>query len=423
MILTYEYRIKPSPEQEAMMLHWLELLRRHWNYALGQRLDWLNRTRCQIDRCSIKSEPIGNIPERPNYHYQAGELKQTKILFPEYKDIYAQVQQQNLMRLDKAWQRWLKPDKTGKRGGRPKFKKSGELRSFTFPQTNSEKAGAHIIDNSLKLSKIGFMPVVVHRPIPDGFTPKTCTLIKKADGWYASIVIEDASVPSPLPLDAVKSAIGIDVGLKEFLVDSEGDAVPIQQYYRKAQSKLGRAQRELSHKVKGSANYQKLACKIACLHQFVARVRKEFHYQVAHKLCEKYDLIGLEDLNIKGLAKTRLAKSILDAAWGQFSRVLEAVAVKRGNWIVKVNPYGTSQMCSGCGKNVPKALSVRTHECPHCGTVLDRDHNAAINIKNLALNAVGLAVSACGSLEVTQLVKQESLSVKKRSSRYIARLA
>jgi len=131
----------------------------------------------------------------------------------------------------------------------------------------------------------------------------------------------------------------------------------------------------------------------------------------------------LEDLNIRGLTKTRLAKSILDAAWGQFSQILEAVAVKRGNWIVKVNPYGTSQRCSGCRKNVPKALSVRTHECPHCGTVLDRDHNAAINIKNLALNAVGLAVSTCGSLEVTQLVKQESLSVKKRSSRYTARLA
>ena len=88
MILTYEYRIKPSPEQKAMMLHWLELLRRHWNYALGQRLDWLNPTRCQIDRCSIKSEPIGNIPERPNYHYQAGELKQTKSVFEKLSETF-----------------------------------------------------------------------------------------------------------------------------------------------------------------------------------------------------------------------------------------------------------------------------------------------------------------------------------------------
>lgn len=423
MILTYEYKIKPSPEQEAMMLHWLELLRRHWNYAIGQRLDWLNRTRCQIDRCSIKSEPIGGIPERPNYNFQSAQLKQTKELFPEYKGIYHDAQQQNLMRLDKAWQCWLVPDAKGKRAGRPRFKKSGELRSFTFPRINSEKAGAHLIGDILRLSKIGEIPVIVHRPIPDGFKPKTCSLVKKADGCYVSIVIEDASVPSPMPIDTVKTAVGIDVGLKEFLVDSEGEAVPIQQHYRKAQAKLALAQRRLAHKIKGSANYQKLANHIACLHQHVARVGKDFHYQIAYKLCKTYDLIGLEDLNIKGLAKTRLAKSILDAAWGSFAQILEAVAVKCGNWIVKVNPYGTSQRCSGCDKNVPKALSVRTHECPHCGTLLDRDHNAAINIKNLALNTVGLTVSACGDFEVTRSVNQELSTAKKRSSRYTARLA
>ena len=118
MILSYQYRIKPSPEQEAMMVYWLELLRRHWNYALGQRLDWLTRTRSQIDRCSIVSEPTGEIPERPSYNSQSSDLKQTKALFPEYKGIYAQVQQQNLMRLDKAWLRWLVPDAKGKRASK-----------------------------------------------------------------------------------------------------------------------------------------------------------------------------------------------------------------------------------------------------------------------------------------------------------------
>jgi len=169
------------------MLHWLELLRRHWNYAIGQRLDWLNRTRCQIDRCSIKSEPIGGIPERPNYNFQSAQLKQTKELFPEYKGIYHDAQQQNLMRLDKAWQCWLVPDAKGKRAGRPRFKKSGELRSFTFPRINSEKAGAHLIGDILRLSKIGEIPVIVHRPIPDGFKPKTCSLVKKADGWLVCV--------------------------------------------------------------------------------------------------------------------------------------------------------------------------------------------------------------------------------------------
>jgi len=132
MIITHQYRIQPSLEQQSTMDWWSELLRRHYNYALGQRLDWLRRHRCLVDRCSIISEPIGDIPGKfPNYNLQAGELKQTKVLFPEYQNIYHDVQQQNLKRLDKAWERWLTPDKSGKRGGRPRFKKKGDMRSFT----------------------------------------------------------------------------------------------------------------------------------------------------------------------------------------------------------------------------------------------------------------------------------------------------
>jgi putative transposase len=121
MILTYCYQITPSLEQEVLMNHTLELLRRHWNYSLGQRLDYLRRTRSQIDRCSILSEPIGDIPERVNYYTQQSDLKQTKVLFPEYRQIWAESQQVNLQRLNKAWERWLIPDASGKRGGRPRY--------------------------------------------------------------------------------------------------------------------------------------------------------------------------------------------------------------------------------------------------------------------------------------------------------------
>jgi putative transposase len=116
MLITYQYKLSPTPEQASTMEVWGDLLRRHYNYALAQRLDWLRRTRCQIDRCSIVSEPIGDIPDKVDYYTQASELRQTKELFPEYKNIYADCQQQNLMRLDKAWKRWLIPDKKGKRG-------------------------------------------------------------------------------------------------------------------------------------------------------------------------------------------------------------------------------------------------------------------------------------------------------------------
>jgi len=136
---------------------------------------------------------------------------------------------------------------------------------------------------------------------------------------------------------------------------------------------------------------------------------KIFTLNTAHKLVKNYDLIAVEDLKIKGLAKnTKLSKSIYDVAWGAFIEKLNAVAVKRGVHVIKVNPHNTSQNCSNCGKKVPKTLSVRTHSCPKCGTVLDRDENAAINILNKALNEVGIILSACGGLDVGQPGKQET---------------
>ncbi len=126
-------------------------------------------------------------------------------------------------------------------------------------------------------------------------------------------------------------------------------------------------------------------------------------------------MIAVENLNIRGLAKnTKLSKSIYDVAWGNFIEKLNAVAVKRGVHVVKVNPHNTSQNCSNCGQKVPKTLSVRTHSCQKCGTVLDRDENAAKNILNKALNEVGIILSACGGLDIGQPAKQEtSLFVEK----------
>lgn len=390
------------------MLYTLELIRRHWNYCFGQRLDWLRRTRSSIDRCSIVSEPIGDIPDKVDYYTQQSALKETKQLFPDYKNIWSESQQVNLQRLNKAWERWLFPDKSGKRGGRPKFKKTGELRSFVYPRVNCPKAGAHLNNGVLKLSKIGEMPVVMHRPIPDGFTLKTCTIVHKADGWYACFSMQDETIPEPLPLDEVKTVIGVDVGLKEFLVTSEGGTVPVKQHYRKTQSHLARQQRFLERKHAWSKGFAATQNKIARIHQRIRRQRKDFHYNTAHKLVKNYDLIAVEDLNIKGLARTALSKSILDAAWGQFIAILESVAVKCGVRVVKVSPHGTSQNCSGCGTKVPKTLSIRLHECHKCGLVMDRDENAAVNILNRALSEVGLILPAGGGLVNRQPVKPEA---------------
>ena len=398
MIITFQYRLKPTPAQVATMSTWSELLRRHWNFALGQRLDWLRQTRCQIDRCSILSCPTGEIPQLVDYYYQQSALKETKLLFPAYKDIYSEVQQMNLQRLDQAWKRWLFPGKTGKRGGCPRFKKRGAKPSFSFSRVNHPKAACFLEGSNLRIPYIGDIPIVVHRPIPEGFTLKTATICCRADGWYVSISMADETVPDLIPLDEIKSAVGIDVGLKEFLTTSDGETEPVQQNFRRSQKRLARTQRRQTRMQKGSNNAQKQKNRVARIHQRIKRQRKEFHYKVAHKLVKAYDLIGVEDLNIQGLARTKLAKSILDAAWGEFIAILEAVAVKRGVRVVKVKPHGTTTDCSTCGCQVPKTLEIRIHDCPKCLTVLDRDLNAAINILVRAINAVGLTVPACGGL-------------------------
>ncbi|MEA5500738.1 transposase [Limnoraphis robusta Tam1] len=408
MIITHCYKIKPSQQQIAQMEDWLDLLRRHWNYALGQRLDWLMRTRCYIDRCSLISCPIGEIPAKVDYYSQQSELKETKRLFPNYKEIYSEVQQINLQRLKIAWERWLIPEQSGKRCGKPRFKKVGSLRSFSFSRVNHPKAAIKFDGKNIITTRIGIIPVVVHRPIPDGFVIQTATIVKKADGWYVCFSLKDDSVPELLPVYRIKTGVGVDVGLKELCVTSTGETFPFKRFYRKAQTQLARGQRKLSRKQKRSNNYLKQLNRVQRIHQKIQRQRKQQHYKIAHSLVNRYDLIAVEDLNIKGLARTPLSKSILDAGWGGFLTRLEAVAVKRGIQFVKVSAYGTTQECSSCGTNVPKDLSVRTHECPKCQVVLDRDENAALNIFNRALNEVGIILSACAGLVSRQPLKQET---------------
>jgi putative transposase len=271
--------------------------------------------------------------------------------------------------------------------------------------------------NVLKLSKIGEIEVILHRPIPEGFKIKQATILRRADGWYASFSLEDKTVPVALPLNEIKTATGIDIGLEKFLTTANGQSIEAPQYYRLSQATLARQQRKLARKQKGSKNYAKQVNKVALVHLHIARQRKEFHYQVAHWLINSYDLIIFENLNIKGLARTRLSKSILDAAWGSFLQIMQAVAVRRGKLTLGVDPRGTSINCSGCGTRVEKSLSVRVHSCS-CGLVIDRDWNSALNL--LKLGSAGLPIPGCGGLDISQPLKQQVSFVNLRCSRYTA---
>ncbi|WP_231510479.1 RNA-guided endonuclease InsQ/TnpB family protein [Fischerella sp. PCC 9605] len=196
------------------------------------------------------------------------------------------------------------------------------------------------------------------------------------------------ATPTPvLTPDApdMENTVGIDMGLKSFLVTDAGAGVKIPQHYRKAEKRLKRLQRSLSRKHRGSLRRRSAIKRVSKAHLKVSNQRKDFHYKTANKLLSQGKHVAHEKLNIKGIARTRLAKSTHDAGWGQFLQILSIKAERAGLLAIAVNPNGTSQSCSRCGAKVPKTLLDRLHVCPECGLTLLRDHNAAINIKYLAV--------------------------------------
>jgi putative transposase len=389
MKTSYQYKIKPTKQQTEKIDKTLEMLRCQYNYLLAQRFDWYEQNRCPVDRCPLICH-LPELKEQPNYYNQKASLVQLKVNRPWYKDIHSQVLQEVPKRVEKTFDRWLSGDVNGKKSGRPRFKGKGQYKTFTYTQfkqqtlEDSLTLRYHFVNNKIKLSKIGDVKVIVHRPIPDGLKIKTVSITKKADGYYVSLSLEDATVPTIKPDFNPESITGIDVGLQEFLTTSENETVAIPQHYRKAQKRLRVIQKRVSRRKKGSNRRQKAVKQLGKQHKKVADKRKDFHFKTANNLLKKYDVVAVEDLNIKGLARTRLAKSVLDAGWASFLSILTNKAENAGLLVIPVKASGTSQDCSSCGVKVPKKLHVRWHDCPSCGCSLDRDHNAAINIKNRA---------------------------------------
>ncbi|NEO75079.1 transposase [Moorena sp. SIO4G3] len=388
MIAAYQYRLRLTKTQESEIERWLDMLRCQYNYLLADRFNWYEQNRCSINSCPLICH-LPDLRNNPDYFSQKKTLPQLKKDRPWYKVVQSQVLQDCVKRVDLAFKRFLKGDSNGKRSGRPRFKGKNRYRSFTFPSLSKSP----IDGNILTLPKFGKVKMIYHRPIPEGFNIKTATITRKADGYYVTLSIQDDSVPNLIPVDSVENPIGIDMGLKSFLIKSDGSEVPIPQYYRKAQKRLKKIQKAVSRSKKSSNNRKKAVIELGKAHKKVADTRKDFHFKTAKSLVDNHDLVAHEKLNIKGLARTKLAKSILDAGWGQFLSILSSKAENAGLVTVAVNPRNTSQNCSNCGTKVPKKLKDRIHSCPSCGYTEDRDVNAAINILKLAVgHSVGSKV-------------------------------
>ena len=221
---------------------------------------------------------------------------------------------------------------------------------------------------------------------------KRVRLVRRADGYYAQFAID---VKVRVETEPTGQAIGLDLGLKFFIADNKGNTEPCPQFYRNSERQINRANRQKSKKfIQGvkpqSKNYHKARNRYARKHLRVSRQRKEYCKRIAYSVIQSNDLVAYEDLNVKGLVRNRhLAKSISDVGWSTFRQWLEYFGFKYGKVTIAVPPHNTSQNCSHCGKKVKKSLSTRTHVCPHCGFIEDRDINAAINILKLALSTVG----------------------------------
>ncbi|RVU28555.1 transposase [Streptomyces antnestii] len=310
-------------------------------------------------------------------------------------EVSAVVLQQSLRDVEGAYRNFfasLKGTRKGARVGSPRFKSRKDSRQ---PIRFTANARWSITDNGwLNLPKIGEAKVKWSRSLPTA--PTSVTVIKDAAGrYFASFVIDTDPAADAMAVPDTDQMVGIDLGLTHFAVLSDGRKIDFPRFLRRAEKKLKRAQRDLSRKQKGSQNRTKARLKVARPHAQVADARREFHHQLSTKLIRENQAIGVEDLAVKGLARTRLAKSVYDAGWAQFVNMLEYKAVRYGRTLVKIGRYEpTSQVCSACGfKDGPKPLDVREWTCAACGAVHDRDHNAAKNVRT----AAGPAVSACGA--------------------------
>ena len=238
---------------------------------------------------------------------------------------------------------------------------------------------------------------------------KRVRVIRRADGYYAQFCISVERVEEVIPTG---KAIGIDLGLNHFLTDSTGATVPNPRHLRKSEKALKRAQRRVSKKKKGSTNRKKAINRLGRKHLKVSRQRKDFAIKTALCVVKSSDFVAYEDLQVRNMVRNRkLAKSISDAAWSQFATWLQYLGKVYGKTVVAVAPQYTSQDCSTCQKTVKKSLSVRTHVCS-CGTVLDRDHNAALNILAKALRQVGVDLNTVGHTEINAFGQTDLYSSK-----------
>jgi putative transposase len=303
---------------------------------------------------------------RNDLNYFLTELKESEQwLYNHHSKMLQMVSTQ----IDGAQKSLIQLRKNGHKTGNLKFARFSEYNTFVYNQS-----GFDTKNGFLHLSKIGKIKIMLHRQIPVAHTIKQINISKSKSGrWYACILCE---IDTILPQISLTRSVGIDVGIRNFAYDSDGYQTPNHLHLQKMLKPLVRIQRKISRRLKGSANYKKAVRWYHLIHERIRNRRKDFLHKLSSSYTKKYDLIFVERLAKLNMVKNhRLARNILDSGWGIFANMLDYKTL-----LVEVVARNTTIKCSRCGNPVPKSLAVRIHRCNRCGLILDRDHNAAINI-------------------------------------------
>ena len=388
MFLNYKYEIFPTDKQSETLDSWISICRQQYNSALLDKQNYYKNNGIGLSRKELQKQ----------------QTRDKKVL-PFLKKVPSQPLQEVFFRLEKSFDKFFKGD-----ARYPKQKRYKDYNSITFTQfgmarqnQKNEKTGVtkrQLVRRAasfgkggkLLLSQLGAVDIHLHRNI-EGKKVKQVVIKRQGNRWFAIFSVE-RHVNQGIVLTTNKTT-GIDVGINKFAVLSDGTEIKNPTFLRKEEKKLKRAQRRLSRKKKGSSNSKKQRHKVQKIHTKVANQRRDFLHKKSYHISITYGVVCVEDLKIKNMVKNRhLAKSIHDAGWGMFRNFLTYKCKKNGGILVKVKPHYTSQNCSGCSQRVKKSLSVRTHVCTECGTVLNRDHNAALNIEKAGLHQIGASPAA-----------------------------
>ena len=391
MYYGYKYRLNPPEALTETLLHHVDTCRQLYNHVLYK----LNET--------------DEIPAR--YKVQ-GQLPDLKSWWDDLNDVHSKVLQMVVKRVYDNLSTLRAQKENGRAVGMLKWKPPQEYRSLTYNQSGFElknTSGRPV----LRLSKIGEIPIHLHRDIPENATIKQVTVKREPTGeWYATFGIDVDEATSEKP-ENPRDVVGIDVGIVKYAHDTDGTAVESPDFSDECE-RLERAQRNLSRKERGSNNWEDQREMVARRHADLKRKRRDFLHKLSNYYAREYDLVAVEDLDAKGLIELPgNSRNRAGASWGTFLRMLEYKCEREGTHFVAVDPGGTTKECASCGTETDKPLWVREHSCPSCGFVADRDANASWNILSRGLDKVGVGHSESPPVETALPTDTTSVSAKR----------